>query len=123
MSHDAGATAPQERVAHLGAAPGGRKRTAGSAGSPAGRAGLAITALSIVATVAVGLAGPSAMEPALPQKLYFMVDQAVQNKLKAPTGRLQKLLADRTRSPGVHGTPRSGQGPREGVCRYVVGSD
>jgi alpha-1,6-mannosyltransferase len=66
MSHDAGATAPQERVAHLGAAPGGRKRTAGSAGSRAGRAGLAITALSIAATVAVGLAGPSAMEPALP---------------------------------------------------------
>ena len=66
MSHDAGATAPQERVAHPGAAPGRRKREAGNAGSRAGRAGLAITALSIVATVAVGLAGPSAMEPALP---------------------------------------------------------
>jgi hypothetical protein len=39
-----------------------------------------------------------AMEPALPQKLYFMVDQTVQNKLKAPTGRLQKLLADKTRT-------------------------
>jgi hypothetical protein len=66
MSHDAGATAPQERMAHRGAAPVGRKRVAGSAGSRAGRAGLAITALSIVATIAAGLAGPSAMEPALP---------------------------------------------------------
>ena len=66
MSHDAGATAPQERMAHRGAAPVGPKRAARSAGRRAGRAGLAITALSIVATIAVGLAGPSAMEPALP---------------------------------------------------------
>jgi hypothetical protein len=33
-----------------------------------------------------------AMEPALPQKLYFMVDQGVLTKLKAPKGRLQQLL-------------------------------
>jgi hypothetical protein len=33
-----------------------------------------------------------AMEPALPQKLYFMVDPAVQTKLRDPKGRLQKLL-------------------------------
>jgi hypothetical protein len=32
----------------------------------AGRAGLALTALSIAATIVTGLAGPSAMEPALP---------------------------------------------------------
>ncbi len=32
----------------------------------AGRAGLALTALSIAATIAAGLAGPSAMEPVLP---------------------------------------------------------
>jgi hypothetical protein len=33
-----------------------------------------------------------AMEPALPQKLYFMVDQGVLTKLKAPKGRVQHLL-------------------------------
>jgi hypothetical protein len=33
-----------------------------------------------------------AMEPALPQKLYFMVDQSVLTKLRAPKGRLQQLL-------------------------------
>ncbi len=33
-----------------------------------------------------------AMEPALPQKLYFMVDQGVLSKIRAPKGRLQQLL-------------------------------
>jgi hypothetical protein len=33
-----------------------------------------------------------AMEPALPQKLYFMVDQGVLSKLRAPKGRLQQAL-------------------------------
>jgi hypothetical protein len=33
-----------------------------------------------------------AMEPALPQTLYFMTDQNLQNKLKAPEGRLAALL-------------------------------
>jgi Protein of unknown function (DUF1549)/Protein of unknown function (DUF1553)/Bacterial Ig-like domain (group 2) len=33
-----------------------------------------------------------AMEPALPQKLYFMVDQAVLAKVRAPKSRLQQLL-------------------------------
>jgi hypothetical protein len=33
-----------------------------------------------------------AMEPALPQKLFFMVDQAVLTKVRAPKGRLQQLL-------------------------------
>jgi hypothetical protein len=33
-----------------------------------------------------------AMEPALPQKLYFMVDPGVLTKLRAPGGRLQKLI-------------------------------
>src|SRR5262249_3578 len=33
-----------------------------------------------------------AMEPALPQKLYFMVDQAVLTNLRAPKGRLQQVL-------------------------------
>src|SRR5207247_6390039 len=33
-----------------------------------------------------------AMEPALPQKLYLMTDQAVLNKLRAPDGRLMRLL-------------------------------
>ena len=37
-----------------------------SGGNCAGRAGLALTALSIAATIAAGLAGPSAMEPVLP---------------------------------------------------------
>src|SRR5207247_2472944 len=33
-----------------------------------------------------------AMEPALPQRLYLMTDQAVLNKLRAPDGRLMRLL-------------------------------
>jgi hypothetical protein len=33
-----------------------------------------------------------AMEPGLPQKLYFMVDQSVLGKLRAPKGRLQQLI-------------------------------
>ena len=37
-----------------------------SGGNCAGRASLALTALSIAATIAAGLAGPSAMEPVLP---------------------------------------------------------
>ncbi len=36
-----------------------------------------------------------AMEPALPQKLYFMVDDAVLKKVQAPKGRLQQLLAEK----------------------------
>jgi hypothetical protein len=71
MSHDTGATAPQARVAHPGAAPAAGKPAAGkpaaaSGGDRAGRVGLAVTAASIAATIATGLAGPSAMEPALP---------------------------------------------------------
>ncbi len=34
-----------------------------------------------------------ALEPALPQKLFFMADPGVQAKLRAPKGRLQRLLA------------------------------
>ncbi|HEX5269624.1 MAG TPA: DUF1549 and DUF1553 domain-containing protein [Gemmataceae bacterium] len=34
-----------------------------------------------------------AMEPALPQKLFFMVDQAVLGKVRMPKGRLERLLA------------------------------
>jgi hypothetical protein len=33
-----------------------------------------------------------AMEPALPQTLYFMTDDALQKKLKDPTGRLAALV-------------------------------
>jgi hypothetical protein len=33
-----------------------------------------------------------AMEPGLPQKLYFMVDQGVLGKIRSPRGRLQQLL-------------------------------
>jgi alpha-1,6-mannosyltransferase len=61
MSRDAGSV---RRLAHP-ARPG----TVPEAGKPsvgAGRAGLALTALSIAATIVTGLAGPSAMEPALP---------------------------------------------------------
>jgi hypothetical protein len=36
-----------------------------------------------------------AMEPALPQKLYFMVDQGVLGKVRAPKSRLQLLLDDK----------------------------
>ena len=57
-SRDAGAIPRQARAASPGIAP--------EAAKPAGRAGLALTALSIAATVATGLAGPSAMEPVLP---------------------------------------------------------
>jgi hypothetical protein len=32
------------------------------------------------------------MEPALPQKLFLMTDQALLNKFKAPQGRLAQLL-------------------------------
>ena len=90
MSHDAGATARQARRAPPGTVAGGvqrqahaaRRGPAAGAGRPAaeaagrpvaesggycaGRAGLALTALSIAATIAAGLAGPSAMEPVLP---------------------------------------------------------
>jgi len=64
MSHDAGATTRQAHMARPGAAPGTAPRAV--AGGRAGRAGLAATAVSIGATVTAGLAGPSAMEPALP---------------------------------------------------------
>ena len=90
MSHDAGATARQARRARPGTVAGAvqrqaqaaRRGPAAGAGKPAaeeagrpiaesganctGRAGLALTALSIAATIAAGLAGPSAMEPVLP---------------------------------------------------------
>lgn len=36
-----------------------------------------------------------ALEPALPQKLYFMVDDGVQRKLQASDGRLRTLLASK----------------------------
>jgi hypothetical protein len=83
MSRDAGATARQARgarplmgraagslsrlahPAHPGTAPEAGKPSAGG-GNGAGRTGLALTALSIAATIVTGLAGPSAMEPALP---------------------------------------------------------
>jgi hypothetical protein len=90
MSHDAGATARQARRARPGTVAGAVQRQAHAArrgpaagagkpaaaeagrpvaesgGSSAGRVGLALTALSIAATIAAGLAGPSAMEPVLP---------------------------------------------------------
>ena len=87
MSHDAGATARRARpgtvagavqrqaqAARRGPAAGAGRPAAEEAGRPvaesggnrAGRAGLALTALSIAATIAAGLAGPSAMEPVLP---------------------------------------------------------
>jgi hypothetical protein len=90
MSHDAGATARQARGARPGTVAGAvqrqaqaaRRGPAAGAGKPAaeeagrpvaetganctGRAGLALTALSIAATIAAGLAGPSALEPVLP---------------------------------------------------------
>jgi hypothetical protein len=42
-----------------------------------------------------------AMEPALPQKLYFMVDDAVLKRLRAPKGRLQQLLDPRKSSAEI----------------------
>ncbi len=49
-------------------APGGRQPASGAESGAwrAGRAGLAATTVSIALTIAVGLAGPSVMEPALP---------------------------------------------------------
>jgi hypothetical protein len=75
MSHNAGTAARQGPVTHparaayhaaAAGAPGPAARTAGSGGHRAGQVGLALTALSIAATVAAGLAGPSAVEPELP---------------------------------------------------------
>jgi len=65
MSRDAGAVLRLVHAVRLGIAPEAGKPAA-DGGSRAGRAGLALTALSIAATIATGLAGPSAMEPALP---------------------------------------------------------
>jgi hypothetical protein len=36
-----------------------------------------------------------AMEPALPQKLYFMADPGVLTKIPSPKGRLQQLLSEK----------------------------
>ena len=65
MSRDAGAVPLPTHAARPGIAPGPGKPAAGG-GNRAGWAGLALTALSIAATIATGLAGPSAMEPVLP---------------------------------------------------------
>src|SRR5215831_3596555 len=64
-SRDAGAVPRIAHAARPGIAPEAGKPAAGG-GTRAGRVGLAFTALSIAATFATGLAGPSAMEPVLP---------------------------------------------------------
>ena len=61
MSRDAGSVRRLAHPARPGTVPEAGRRSVG-----AGRAGLALTALSITATIVTGLAGPSAMEPALP---------------------------------------------------------
>jgi len=65
ISRDAGAVPRIAHAARPGIAPEAGKPAAGG-GTRAGRVGLAFTALSIAATIATGLAGPSAMEPVLP---------------------------------------------------------
>jgi len=42
-----------------------------------------------------------AMEPGLPQKLYFMVDQSVLTKVATPKGRLRQLLDDKKSDDAV----------------------
>jgi hypothetical protein len=70
MSHDAGVTARHPAVADTGGTVTGGTVTRRPAGAvPARRAGIAgltATGLSIAATLAVALAGPSVMEPVLP---------------------------------------------------------
>src|SRR5215831_11702679 len=68
ISRDAGAVPRIAHAARPGIAPEAGKPAAGG-GTRAGRVGLAFTALSIAATIATGLAGPSAMEPVLPGRL------------------------------------------------------
>jgi len=65
ISRNAGAVPRIAHAARPGIAPEAGKPAAGG-GTRAGRVGLAFTALSIAATIATGLAGPSAMEPVLP---------------------------------------------------------
>src|SRR5215471_6077928 len=65
ISRDAGAVPRIAHAARPGIAPEAGKPAAGG-GTRAGRVGLAFAALSIAATIAAGLAGPSAMEPVLP---------------------------------------------------------
>ncbi|HSR26055.1 MAG TPA: hypothetical protein VLW53_21050, partial [Candidatus Eisenbacteria bacterium] len=62
ISRGAGAVPRLAHAARPGIAAEAGKPAAGG-GNRAGRAGLALTALSIAATIATGLAGPSAMEP------------------------------------------------------------
>jgi hypothetical protein len=69
MSRDAGVVRRLAHAARRGTAPEAGKPSAGGGGNHAGRAGLALIAVSIAATAATGLAGPSAMEPALPGRL------------------------------------------------------